>query len=166
MKLQWRGLLSILSRRTPVGERVAATLQILNGKTAGTKHPLIHPVTRIGRHPECEIQIDISAASRIHAHVDREGDNYFIVDGNPADDKESRNGTFVNGKKTEKNERVRLKDNDRVKVCDLLFVFRAEKPAEEDHDGSQVLSTWQTSSVDHFKVKPEAKLRAILEISQ
>jgi phosphoserine phosphatase RsbU/P len=152
------GLFSIPARRIPVGERVAATLQILNGKTAGTKHPLIHPVTRIGRHPDCEIQIDISAASRFHAHVLKEGNGYLI------EDQESRNGTFVNGKKTEG--RVALNDNDRVKICDLLFVYRADKPSEEDHDGSQVLSTWQTSSVDHFKVKPEAKLRAILEISQ
>lgn len=151
-------LLSIPARRIPVGERVAATLQILNGKTAGTKHPLIHPVTRIGRHPDCEIQIDISAASRFHAHVLKEGNGFLI------EDQESRNGTFVNGKKTDG--RVALNDNDRVKICDLLFVFRADKPSEEDHDGSQVLSTWQTSSVDHFKVKPEAKLRAILEINQ
>ena len=53
---------------------MTATLQILNGKTAGTKHILTHPITRIGRHPECEIQIDISAASRFHAHVVQDND--------------------------------------------------------------------------------------------
>jgi sigma-B regulation protein RsbU (phosphoserine phosphatase) len=136
---------------------VAATLQILNGKTAGTKHPLTHPITRIGRHPDCEIQIDISAASRFHAHVIKDGDGFLI------EDLGSRNKTFVNGKATEG--RVPLNDNDRVKICDLLFVYHADKPADEP-DGSQVLSTWATSSVDNFRVKPEAKLRAILEISQ
>jgi sigma-B regulation protein RsbU (phosphoserine phosphatase) len=139
-------------------------MQILNGKTAGTKHILTHPITRIGRHPECEIQIDISAASRFHAHIVQENGAHLI------EDLGSRNGTFVNGKKAEG--RVALNDNDRVKVCDLLFVFRSDKPmpgrpSVEDVDGSQVLSTLASaSSLDAFKVKPEAKLRAILEISQ
>jgi len=137
---------------------VTATLQILNGKTAGTKHPLSQPITRIGRHPDCEIQIDISAASRFHAHVVKDGESYLI------EDLGSRNKTFVNSKATDG--RVALRDNDRVKICDLLFVFRSEKPADEDVEGSQVLSTWATSSVDNLKVKPEAKLRAIVEISQ
>ena len=149
---------SNLFRTLPTGERVTATLQILNGKTAGTKHPLLQPITRIGRHPDCEIQIDISAASRFHAHVVKDGESYLI------EDLGSRNKTFVNSKATDG--KVALRDNDRVKICDLLFVFRAEKPADEDVEGSQVLSTWATSSVDNLKVKPEAKLRAIVEISQ
>ena len=78
MKLQWSHLHTL---QAPTGVRVAATLQILNGKTAGTKHSLIHPNTRIGRHPDCEIQLDISAASRFHAHVMKEGDAYLIEDG-------------------------------------------------------------------------------------
>jgi phosphoserine phosphatase RsbU/P len=161
-RLEWLEL-AACDTETPTGERVTATLQILNGKTAGTKHSLTHPITRIGRHPECEIQIDISAASRFHAHVVKDGVAYLI------EDLGSRNKTYVNGKPTEG--KVPLQDNDRVKICDLLFVFHADKSAPsagaDDVDGSQVLSTLASaSSLDAFKVKPEAKLRAILEISQ
>lgn len=146
------------------------TLEVLTGAEAERQYPLIQDKVRLGRHPACEVHIDVNSVSRFHAHLLREGDRYAIEDLN------SRNGTFVNGKKIEG--RVQLRDNDRVKICDVLFVFHGKATDTQPHPtavesnefdaSSTVLGTIDAQdNVDMVVgVKAEAKLRAILEISQ
>lgn len=151
-----------------------AYLEVKNGRQAGVRYSLDRAVTRIGRHPDCEVPLEGNAVSRFHAHIVREGAGYAI------EDQKSRNQTYVNGKPVA---RVLLNDQDRVKICDTLFVFLAAAPADaldplamstaenltiEDDRPSTVLSTLAADSQSVFasSVKPEAKLRAILEISQ
>ncbi|HEV3005226.1 MAG TPA: SpoIIE family protein phosphatase, partial [Pirellulales bacterium] len=103
------------------------------------------------------------------------------------------NGTFVNGQLVRG--RQRLQDNDRVKICDLLFSFHHEAPRAgigetmpqppssgsslslvmEDGDAnssnSTIMSTLdvkssRASGVIAGTVNPELKLRALLEISR
>lgn len=143
------------------------TIQVLNGKQVGKKFDLTQPQLRMGRHPECEIPIDLNSVSRFHANILKEGDEYVI------DDLQSRNGTFVNGRKIEGP--TVLKDNDRIKVCDILFVYRklpAHGPAPtvnavEDEGKSTVVSTLDAdgSRSGVMVVQAEAKLKAIIEIS-
>lgn len=144
-------------------------LQILSGGEVDRRYELLQEKIRLGRHPACEVHIDLSSVSRFHAQLIRAGDRYFIEDLN------SRNGTFVNGKRIDG--RVHLADNDRVKICDMLFVYhgrtgdstgRMSRIAEEQDGSSTVLSTMDAyGNVDMIvKVKAENKLRAILEISQ
>ncbi len=148
-------------------------LQVLTGKKAGTKFELKTDVVTIGRHPECDIPLDGNSVSRFHAHVIKCPAGYEI------EDQKSRNGTIVNGKKIEG--RAILADNDRVKICETLFVFRvepdpadalgnstAETPAFDDDRPSTVLSSLDAQSASLFSngVKPEAKLKAIYEVSQ
>jgi serine phosphatase RsbU (regulator of sigma subunit)/pSer/pThr/pTyr-binding forkhead associated (FHA) protein len=148
-------------------------LQVLTGKKAGTKFELKKDVVTMGRHPECDIPLDGNSVSRFHAHVIKCSAGYEI------EDQKSRNGTIVNGKKIEG--RTTLTDNDRVKICETLFVFRvepdptdalgnstAETPAFDDDRPSTVLSSLdaQSSSLFSNGVKPEAKLKAIYEVSQ
>jgi serine phosphatase RsbU (regulator of sigma subunit)/pSer/pThr/pTyr-binding forkhead associated (FHA) protein len=148
-------------------------LQVLTGKKAGTKFDLKSDVVVMGRHPDCDIPLDGNSVSRFHAHVIKSPAGYEI------EDQKSRNGTLVNGKKIEG--RVLLADQDRVKICETLFVYRvepdteeilgkstAETPALEDDRPSTVLSSLdlQGSSLFSNGVKPEAKLQAIYEISQ
>jgi serine phosphatase RsbU (regulator of sigma subunit)/pSer/pThr/pTyr-binding forkhead associated (FHA) protein len=148
-------------------------LQVLTGKKAGTKFELRSDVVTLGRHPDCDIPLDGNSVSRFHAHVIRSPAGYEI------EDQKSRNGTIVNGKKIEN--RVLLADNDRVKICETLFVFRvepdptdplgnstAETPSFADDRPSTVLSSFDAQGASLFSngVKPEAKLQAIYEISQ
>ncbi|MBX9652654.1 FHA domain-containing protein, partial [bacterium] len=150
-----------------------AILQVLTGKKAGTKYELITDEVRIGRHPDCEVPLDGNSVSRFHAHMTRDGQSYFI------EDQKSRNGTLVNGKRIEA--RVKLNDNDRVKICETLFVYRSDAsvvdgvsgstidtPSIEDDRPSTVLSTFDAQSAGMFVsgVRPELKLKAIFEISQ
>jgi hypothetical protein len=57
------------------------------------------------------------AVSRIHARIDREGEEYRISDLN------STNGTSVNGRVLETNETVALKKGDEVFIANLSFIF-------------------------------------------
>ncbi|MDR1769352.1 MAG: DUF6382 domain-containing protein [Hungatella sp.] len=57
------------------------------------------------------------AVSRIHARIDREGEEYRISDLN------STNGTSVNGRLLETNETVALKKGDEVFIANFPFIF-------------------------------------------
>lgn len=155
-----------------------AKLRVLKGKESGKSIELSESRSVIGRHPGCAVVVDEGAVSRQHAQIVREGDAFFL------EDLKSRNGTFLNGKRIA--ERTRLLGNDRIKICDVLFTFELPPEqaaarelesaasfvvAEDSGDGGPLSSI--TSAVDvttsfdlQVRVKPEAKLRAVLEISQ
>lgn len=151
---------------------MAAYLQVLTGRRTGAKYVMKGDLIRIGRHPDCEVPLDGNSVSRFHADIVRDETGYTIQD------RDSRNHTFVNGKQIS---RVHLNDQDRVKICETLFVYRVEPDrgdeagpttvdvmAAPDDRPSTVLSTLDAGSHAVFasSVRPEAKLRAILEISQ
>lgn len=158
-----------------------AILQVLKGSNPGQQFPLDTERIVIGRHPECDIVIDMGSVSREHAQILRQG-TAFVVE-----DLHSRNGTFVNGQLIQG--RRQLKDNDRLKICDLLFTFHQSQPGATQPEGDFELSTQLTpvvvdddesgsstimSQLDvgsdpsglHMTVKPEAKLRALIEITE
>ena len=79
-----------------------------------SKFELNKAVTAIGRHPNCDIQINDAAISGHHARVILEQNKYlegaieiFLEDLN------SKNGSFINGKKI--SGRQPLKDNDIIR---------------------------------------------------
>ena len=123
----------------------------------------------IGRHPDCDVVLEYGAVSRQHAHVVQDSTGIWL------EDLGSRNGTFVNDHKIEG--RYALQDKDRLQIGDCHFVFResseltddtpADREPVEVSRGSTILSTMDVldPSSMRIEVKPEAKLRAILEIS-
>lgn len=56
--------------------------------------------------------------SRLHVRIDRSGEQYLLTDLN------STNGTSVNGKKLEANEKVILSVGDQVNIANLRFYFQ------------------------------------------
>lgn len=68
---------------------------------------LLSDVTTIGRNSDSDIKIDNAGVSAHHAKIIREGDDFII------EDTESRNGTFVNGKRVS---RYLLSDGDEVVI--------------------------------------------------
>ncbi|HUY31407.1 MAG TPA: SpoIIE family protein phosphatase [Pirellulales bacterium] len=166
-----------------------ALLQSLNGLNPGQQYPLSGQRAVMGRHPDCDIVLDVGAVSRQHAQILIVNDEFFV------EDLESRNGTFVNGQLVRG--RQLLRDNDRVKICDLLFSFHhGTPPANGGDDGdrrppssscssvalvmdegdgpssnSTIMSTLDVRSsrggtARETTVNPELKLRALLEISR
>jgi hypothetical protein len=73
----------------------------------------------IGRQEACDIALpEDPSVSRVHAVLERIGDEWTLVD-----DGSSRNGSFVNGRRV--HGRQLLRDGDVVRVGDTLLVFRA-----------------------------------------
>src|SRR5689334_5615268 len=100
---------------------VMAVLQALNGLNAGQLFPIAGKRAVLGRHPDCDIVLDIGAVSRQHAQILLVENDFYV------EDLESRNGTFVNGEPIKG--RQRLVENDQVRVCDLLFSFHFDSPS-------------------------------------
>ncbi|MBA4030615.1 MAG: stage II sporulation protein E [Planctomyces sp.] len=164
-----------------------AKLLLLQGGEA-TPYEIAGAEAVLGRHPECSIQINSNMVSRKHARVFAQEDAFVI------EDLGSGNGTFVNGKKLEGPSK--LKDGDRIKLGPILLRFEdpnnpASRPvvapgsgvgaqggsagmatfnlefATGDDDVATVMGT--SGKVEGFgalEVQPEAKLKAVLEISR
>src|SRR5271166_4025300 len=92
-----------------------ATLQIVKGADEGRQIPLDGDKFIMGRNPDCGIVIPVTSVSREHAQILRVQGHYFI------EDKQSRNGTFVNSQAI--TARTALKNNDRIRICDFQAVF-------------------------------------------
>ncbi len=151
-----------------------AHLQILKGGKPG-RVDLGNERVLMGRSPECQMVLDTGAVSRHHAQIYRQGSSYVIEDMN------SRNGTFVNGNRI--TGPTPLADNARIKICEYLFTYHADAPkppskpainivvTEGKGDSATILSTLDASTSSGLsglmvEVRPEVKLRAILEITR
>ena len=72
----------------------------------------------IGRHPECEIQLDEASVSRYHAKITLDNGHFYVQDLN------SRNGTTLNGDSVLKP--TRIFDQATIEICDLSLSFSME----------------------------------------
>ncbi|MDX1963585.1 MAG: SpoIIE family protein phosphatase [Pirellulales bacterium] len=164
-----------------------ASLKLLNGDHAGQNFPLVGERMILGRHPDCQVVIDVGAVSRQHAHI-------LLLDGRYLlEDLKSRNGTFLNDELVQG--RQPLQSGDRIRICDLEFAFELESLLntrqtlsngrtlsdfgfgvlmEEDSSATPesrgaIMSKLDISSGKggiRLAVNPEVKLRALIEITQ
>lgn len=74
----------------------------------------------IGRGPTCGLCLPDGAMSRQHCRIEPDGDRWRVVD------LDSRNGTFVNGRRIQ---RRHFKDGDRLQVGDSVLVFTQSAPS-------------------------------------
>ena len=96
-----------------------AVLKQVTGDLAGTLVELKSDVTVIGRLPECDIILATNGVSRRHAEIRKVGPGFSVVD------LDSRNKTFVNDTELKGGVEHPLKENDRIKICDVEFVYYA-----------------------------------------
>lgn len=149
---------------TMPGERtITPTLLMLKGDAPGRIFELRGESTVIGRHPDCDVQLNIEAVSRRHARI-RKSDRNLLIE-----DLDSRNGTHVNGVPI--TAPVPLEDGSYIQLCDYVFLFQGGvvKIEEDGEKSSTILGMLDlaesTSSSRFTDVRPEEKLRAVLEIS-
>ncbi|MGQ0636043.1 MAG: SpoIIE family protein phosphatase [Planctomycetaceae bacterium] len=153
-------------------------------------HELTADETVIGRHPECQIQIDSNMVSRKHARVVRNAGKYFV------EDLGSGNGTTVNGARITAS--TPLNHDDRIKLGPILlrFVDHVDAPgtsgvrtphrprpldsteargpaftldlAEDTEESAAIMGALAggSSRFGALDVQPAAKLKGILEISR
>ncbi|MCC6621745.1 MAG: FHA domain-containing protein, partial [Deltaproteobacteria bacterium] len=81
----------------------------------------------LGRHPDQDIQVMDPLVSKEHLVVEQLAGEWYLRD------LDSRNGTWVNGERVKG--RVRIQNNDRIKVgtTHLVFIQRGERRATGDH---------------------------------
>lgn len=92
-----------------------AYLTAISGSAFGKRLELTKPATTLGRHPECDIIIDVGAVSRQHARIEMVDNGFQLVDLN------SRNGTYLNGHLIERS--TKLQDGDLIRICDVEYSF-------------------------------------------
>src|SRR5205085_11552200 len=93
-----------------------------NGPQAGRKYELKGDKSILGRHPDCNVVIEVGAVSRNHCHVVREGYDDKV------EDLGSRNGTFLNDEPEKISGRRTLKAGDVIRVCEVSFTFQSDAP--------------------------------------
>src|SRR6478609_9116500 len=105
-----------------------------NGPQVGKKYELKGDKWVLGRHPECQIVIEVGAVSRNHCQVVREGNDYKLEDLN------SRNGTFLNDEIDKIAGRRTLKLGDVMRVCEVSFTFGSDTGPMPVAGGAQGIS--------------------------
>lgn len=127
---------------------------------------------RMGRHPDCDVQVDSNMVSRFHAQLVNVNNKIMLEDLN------SGNGSFLNGRQLEKNQPLPLRHNDRIKLGPIKFRYEndADESSIDSHmtlgvelnDGasSTIMGTAAARGFGVFEVRPEEKLRGILKINQ
>lgn len=82
----------------------------------------LEDITRIGRHPEQDIQILDRVVSKAHAIIEKGIDgNYYLLDGG------SRNGTFLNGERIKGKQMLRNGDTIAIGSTELSFQHNPEE---------------------------------------
>ena len=154
-------------------------LNILTGPTAGQVFELSSDQTQVGREKFCDLVIPLRSISRQHARIVHDAEAFFVEDMN------SLNGTYVNGQRIGR--RTRLKDQDRIRLYDVVMQFHAgalpveavsaaptvalPKPGLADELGSGLRATTIVGAIDaraapRVDIGAQAKLRAVLEITR
>jgi len=156
-----------------------ALLQVVRGPNVGEIIRLESSKAVLGRHPQCDIVIDVGAVSRQHAQIVREGETFYV------EDLHSRNGTYVNGELIQG--RRRMLENDRLRICDVLLSFHEREPPRHEAEdvaetvvppalmvddpqgaGTTIMTTLDVQSSRNLPAgaHAEAKLKALLEIAR
>lgn len=95
-----------------------ASLIVKKGRDEGINFEIRSSRFSLGRDLANDIQLLYPKVSRVHAEITYDDGTYVIAD------RESRNGTYVNGKKVKKKV---LEDGDRIQLGDTVFLFMREK---------------------------------------
>ncbi len=146
------------------------TLQLLSGPRAGERLPVLGDRFVLGRAAECDAIINDALAgiqplradsvSRRHARLVLTGGLWYIEDGN-GHGRASRNGTYVNDQRVPVPGRVRLRDQDRVRICDVRFTFHLDPESTFAVEAS----VGHADSGPCLDAQPADRLRVLLAIS-
>jgi len=127
---------------------------------------------RMGRHPDCDVQVDSNMVSRFHAQLVNLNNKIML------EDLSSGNGSFLNGRQLEKHQPLPLRHNDRIKLGPIKFRFENDSDDSSIDSGltlgvdlndgasSTIMGTAAARGFGVFEVRPEEKLRGILKINQ
>jgi diguanylate cyclase (GGDEF)-like protein len=113
-----------LAKLTAEGRSIPTLILITGPDTISRVFPLIEQRTIIGRSADCQVWLDEHSISRHHAHIDKFGDNYRLMD------LDSKNGTLVNGQPARAHQLV---EGDRIQIglhTVIKFTYQDKLDAE------------------------------------
>lgn len=138
----------------------------------------------LGRHPDCDVCLKSNIVSRYHARIQVSEDDQYLLE-----DLGSGNGTFVNDALVK--DPVALVSGDQIAIGPFLLEFSNDSDTEQSQpeglltshgfipslktvtfkspaiDKSTILRAVEPSGeIENYQIKPEIKLKAILEISR
>jgi serine phosphatase RsbU (regulator of sigma subunit)/pSer/pThr/pTyr-binding forkhead associated (FHA) protein len=152
----------------PFGKVMARIVLLKDGQSI--PYELKNFPARMGRHPDCDVQVDSNMVSRFHAQLVQVNNKIML------EDLASGNGSFLNGKQLEKNIPHALHNNDRIKLGPIKFRFEDEDDSSgssliddvniSDGATSTIMGTASAKGFGVFEVRPEEKLKGILKINQ
>ncbi|MSR59915.1 MAG: PAS domain S-box protein [Planctomycetaceae bacterium] len=131
-----------------------ATLKLLSGENVGELVRLNRESTTLGRHPNCDIVLADETISRRHARIVSRSDGYYM------EDLDSRNGTFLNGRKVATP--TRLCHMDEIQLFHATFAF-LDDPSEVESEQSQ-RRTVQSDRFVRPPTRPGALFETLIEI--
>lgn len=154
-----RGILEVRG----ISLEIQATLKVLHGEQIGMEIPVNKPLFKIGRRPECELQLTSHVVSGLHCKIVITKFDVKLTD------LDSVNGTILNGCRV--TEPTELTDNDQIRIGPFVFqtqIFAAL--AADSSAGERALSAWvleATSSdrkpASHFsRTEPDIDLDSFL----
>ncbi len=154
-----------------------AYLKVIVGTQTGQTCELRWPKSVLGRHPDCDVSIDVQDASRHHAQILFQQDACFL------EDLHSRNGTFLNDRQVLGQRELR--DGDRIRISDTVFTFhrgqevdsrkretiapKRIRPVLVDGDRPDtlaLLSEHDSDATSRSHTGLQAQLKALLQITQ
>lgn len=146
-----------------------AVLEKFNGNAPVQVIDLKDDEVVIGRLPDCGIVLDLQGVSRKHAIIRRDGLAHVLVD------LYSRNKTILNDEEVVPDVPRRLREGDRIVICDVEMVFHEQYPVRghdlvvtdipPDLSTIHMLDASRSEFLE-IAVRPEIKLKAILEITR
>ncbi|MBE6047614.1 MAG: FHA domain-containing protein [Clostridium sp.] len=90
---------------------------LINNNGVFSEEYLSMKITTLGRSKTSDIVISNKVISKKHAQILKQKSDFFIID------MESTNGTFVNNRKLRRNEKVKLKSKDKIKLGNVCLSF-------------------------------------------
>ncbi len=101
-----------------------AGLTILSGMHGGRHIRLERDSLVLGRHADCDLVLEDDTVSRRHARIVR------TLTGFALEDLDSRNGTYVNGRRV--TARLPLRDGDQIQLFDIALTFHDAEGSDRD----------------------------------
>lgn len=137
-----------------------------------TPYDLSEYPVRLGRHPDCTIQLDSNMVSRFHAQLVEKDEQIML------EDLGSGNGSFLNGKQLTAQTPVNLKNGDRIKLGPMKFRFEDDSASDSqagkftvgfelnEETSSTIMGSAAAGGYGLLDVRPEDKLKGILKINR
>ncbi|MCA9213975.1 MAG: FHA domain-containing protein [Planctomycetales bacterium] len=131
-------------------------LKLLRGSNAGKEIPIKKPSFVIGRSEECNLRVNSDAISRKHCEI------LVSKTGVTVEDFGSKNGTYINGQRTEGVQPLSMGDQLRVGPLEFLVTIsqpvpvKKAAPAADDEFGGMI-SDWLSEESDAPKIDAETR---------